>query len=112
MVTGQSRTELSKIQEVGVISPRNRTRKNYNQSVMSRLGRTGESEMAEKRTPFSEQVSPRLANFFFSSLALDDFLIRASILGDCSQSTFANALVKTVQIVGVGSGSGRINYTK
>ena len=70
--------------------------------------------MAEKRTGethFLIQVSLDWP-IFFSSLALDDFLIRASILGDCSQSTFANALVKTVQIVGVGSGSGRINYTK
>ena len=50
------------------------------QSVESKLGRTGESELAERETA-SSPASPRL------SLASLDFLARVTILRDCSQST-------------------------
>ena len=67
----------------------NRLRAVLFQSVKSKLGRTGESELAERETsafasfarfPRSRFPSPGL------SLASLDFLARVTILRDCSQS--------------------------
>ena len=63
------------------------------QSVESRLGRTGESEFAKRRTGERERPRPSflLAGLVFSFTSLD-FLARATTLRDCSQSNVIKAL--------------------
>ena len=57
------------------------------QSVESNLGRTGESEVAERETG-ERRLLPSFpsASCFLLSLASLDFLARVTILTDCSQS--------------------------
>ena len=76
--------KLNNIFKLGVDSPAIETKARCLcpvplQSVESELGRTGESEMAERETG----ESFRSASCFFLSLASLDLLARVTILSDC-----------------------------